>query len=97
MAATTFREALAGLYPEIGGIGPDPDAYAESIVIRVLNAGSPHLREQMLAYYGAGRVRAIAQSRADRLDAPVYRAWKADLQLPDRAAAVDRLHALWRH
>lgn len=96
MAVTTFREALGRLYPEIGPGGPDPDAYADSIIVRVLNSGSPELREQMLAYYGRERVCAVAQARADRLDAPVYRAWKTRLHLPERSPAVEKLHRLWR-
>jgi hypothetical protein len=66
---------------------PDPDQYAESVIVRVLNTGPDALREQMLQYYGAERVRSVAQARVNRLDAPVYRQWKARLQLPKKHPA----------
>ncbi len=91
-----FQQALGPLYPELGSDTPDPDQYAESVIVRVLNTGPDTLREQMLAYYGPDRVRSVAQARVNRLDAPIYREWKMRLQLPDRPAAVERLHRLWR-
>ncbi len=91
-----FREALRALYPELGASPPDPDRHAESVIVRVLNTGPDRLREQMLEYYGADRVRSVARARVNRLDAPVYRAWKHRLQLPERSAAVERVHRLWR-
>lgn len=94
--ATTFRDEVARLYPELGGKGPDPDTYADSVIVRVLNAGSDGLRDRMFGYYGADRVQAVARARVNRLDAPVYRAWKERLHLPERDAAVERLQSLWR-
>ena len=91
-----FQEALGPLYPELGANRPDPDVYAESVIVRVLNTGPDSLREQMLQYYGADRVRSVAQARVNRLDAPVYRQWKLRLQLPDRSPALERMHRLWR-
>jgi len=96
MIAPDFRQALVRLYPELGGTGPDPERYAESVIVRVLNAGSDGLREQMVGYYGMERVQAVARARVNRLDAPVYRAWRDRLGLPARDAAIERLHALWR-
>lgn len=96
MIAPTFQHALAWLYPELGGTGPDPERYADSIIVRVLNAGSDELQEAMLEFYGLERVSAVARSRVNRLDALVYRAWKDRLALPPRDAAVERLHSLWR-
>lgn len=92
-----FQEALGPLYPELGSNLPDPDRHAESVIVRVLNTGPDALREQMLQYYGADKVRSVAQARVNRLDAPVYRLWKSRLQLPDRSPAVERLQRLWRH
>lgn len=91
-----FREALRPLYPELGASPPDPDRYAESVIVRVLNVGPDALREQMLDYYGPEKVRTVARARVNRLDAPVYRAWKSRLQLPDRAPGVEKVHRLWR-
>lgn len=91
-----FQQALGPLYPELGTSPPDPDRHAESVIVRVLNAGPESLREQMLEYYGADKVRSVARARVNRLDAPVYRAWKTRLQLPERPAAVERVHRLWR-
>jgi hypothetical protein len=91
-----FQEALGSLYPELGADLPDPDVYADSVIVRVLNTGPDALREQMLRYYGAEKVRSVAQARVNRLDAPVYRLWKSRLQLPERTAAVERIHRLWR-
>lgn len=54
------------------------------VIVRVLNTGPAALREQMLQYYGADKVRSVAQARVDRLEAPVYRLWKSRLQLPER-------------
>lgn len=96
MEAEAFREAVRRLYPELGAGSPDPDAHAESVIVRVLNTGPDALREQMLAYYGAEKVRSVARARVNRLDAPVYRAWKTRLQLPDRTQAVEKVHRLWR-
>jgi hypothetical protein len=96
MTTATFQQTLAPLFPELGGEGPDPDRYADAIVVRVLNLGSARYTDAMLAFYGMARVRAAAQSRVNRLDAPVYRAWRDRLELPQRSAAVERLHALWR-
>jgi hypothetical protein len=91
-----FQEALGPLYPEMGPNRPDPDVYADSVIVRVLNTGPDALREQMLQYYGADKVRSVAQARVNRLDAPVYRQWKLRLQLPDRPPALERIHRLWR-
>jgi hypothetical protein len=91
-----FHKALGPLYPELGTDPPDPDVYADSVIVRVLNTGPDALREQMLQYYGAEKVRSVAQARVNRLDAPVYRLWKSRLQLPERPAAVERIHRLWR-
>ncbi len=88
-----FRQALGSLYPELGSNVPDPDVYADSVIVRVLNTGPDALREQMLQYYGAEKVRSVAQARVNRLDAPVYRQEKT---LPDRGASVERMHRLWR-
>jgi hypothetical protein len=96
METNGFREALGPLYPELGTSLPDPQAHADSVIVRVLNAGPDRLREQMLAYYGQEKVRTVAQARVNRLDTPVYRAWKTRLQLPDRSAAVERIQRLWR-
>jgi hypothetical protein len=96
MAESPFQEALSPLYPELGTNPPDPDAYADSVIVRVLNTGPDTLREQMLAYYGTAKVQAVAQARVNRLDAPIYRQWKARLHLPERAAAVEKIHSLWR-
>ena len=96
MGAERFREAVGRLYPELGLDQPDPDLHAESIIVRVLNTGPDALREQMLSYYGTEKVRSVARARVNRLDAPVYRAWKARLQLPERAPAVEKMHSLWR-
>jgi hypothetical protein len=41
-----FQEALGPLYPELGANRPDPDVYAESVIVRVLNTGPDSLREQ---------------------------------------------------
>lgn len=92
----SFQEAIAPLFPELGPNPPDPDAYADSVIIRVLNMGSDTLRESMLHYYGTKKVRTVAQSRVNRLDTPVYREWKDRLQLPERPAAVEKIHRLWR-
>ncbi len=78
------------------GAAPDPERFADSIIVRVLNVGSDRLRDAMFAFYGTPRVTAVAQARVNRLDAPVYRAWRERLGLPPRAAAVERLHSLWR-
>lgn len=96
MAVSTFREALRPLYPELGASPPDPDRHADSVIVRVLNVGPDALREQMLDYYGAEKVRSVARARINRLDAPVYRQWKGRLQLPERSLAVERVHRLWR-
>jgi hypothetical protein len=96
MSSNTFQEALGSLYPELGTSLPDPDLYADSVIVRVLNTGPDALCEQMLAYYGTDRVRSVAQARVNRLDSPVYRQWKSRLQLPDRSAGVERMHSLWR-
>jgi hypothetical protein len=96
METNDFREALGPLYPELGAGLPDLQTHAESVIVRVLNAGPDRLREQMLAYYGAEKVRTVARARVNRLDTPVYRAWKTRLQLPDRSAAVERMQGLWR-
>lgn len=96
MITPNFRQAIARLYPELGGIGPDPERYADSVIVRVLNAGSDGLQERMLAYYGLERVQCVARARVNRLDAPTYRAWRDRLALPTRDAAIERLHALWR-
>lgn len=91
-----FRAALSPLYPELGSSPPDPDSYADSVIVRVLNVGPDALRQQMLEYYGAEKVRSVARARVNRLDAPVYREWKSRLELPERTAAVEKLHRLWR-
>lgn len=96
MAISSFREALGPVYPELGASPPDPDEHAESVIVRVLNVGPDALREQMLDYYGAEKVRSVARARVNRLDAPIYRAWKNRLQLPERSAAVEKVHRLWR-
>lgn len=96
METNGFREALSPLYPELGAGLPDPQVHAESVIVRVLNAGPDRLREQMLAFYGLDKVRGVARARVDRLDAPVYRAWKTRLELPKRSAAVERMQRLWR-
>lgn len=96
MSIEHFREALGAVYPELGVTPPDPDQHAESVIVRVLNVGPDALREQMLEYYGAEKVRTVARARVNRLDAPVYRAWKSRLQLPERSAAVEKVHRLWR-
>lgn len=96
MEIDRFREALRPLYPELGASPPDPDRHAESVIVRVLNVGPELLRERMLEYYGLDKVRSVARARANRLDAPVYRAWKSRLQLPERSVAVDKVHRLWR-
>jgi hypothetical protein len=91
-----FREALGPLYPELGTRPPDPDRHAESVIVRVLNVGPDPLREQMMEYYGVEKVRSVAWARVNRLDAPIYREWKGRLQLPERSAAVEKVHRLWR-
>jgi hypothetical protein len=91
-----FREALRPLYPELGANPPDPDLHAESVIIRVLNTGPDALRERMMVYYGAENVRSVVLDRVDRLEGPVYRAWKDRLQLPQRGAVVEAVHQLWR-
>lgn len=96
MAENHFQEALAPLYPELGTNPPDPDAFADSVIVRVLNTGSDALRDQMLDYYGTAKVQAVAQARVNRLDAPVYRQWKTRFDLPERTAAVEKIHRLWR-
>jgi hypothetical protein len=96
MVTQTFRDSLRPLYPELGGEGPDPDVYADSVIVRVLNVGSDALQGQMVEYYGMERVGAVARARAARLDAPVYRAWRKRLNLPERDATVERIHRLWR-
>lgn len=96
MDTNDFRDSLRPLYPELGAAPPDPEAHAESVILRVLNTGPDALREQMLTFYGPERVRAVARARVNRLDTPVYRAWKARLQLPDRGAAAERIQRLWR-
>jgi hypothetical protein len=96
VAMKAFRAALSPLYPELGASPPDPDRYAESVIVRVLNVGPDALREQMLAYYGAEKVQSVAQARVNRLDAPIYRAWKGRLHLPERPDAVEKVHRLWR-
>lgn len=96
MQTSDFREALSPLYPELGPGVLDPDVHAESVIVRVLNAGPDSLREQMLAYYGPEKVRSVAGARVNRLDAPVYRDWKSRLHLPMRGAAVEKMHRLWR-
>jgi hypothetical protein len=96
MTTGEFREALGPLYPELGADLPDPDVYADSVIVRVLNTGPDALREQMLEYYGEDRVQAVAQARVNRLDSPVYRRWKTRLDLPERSAAMERIHRLWR-
>ena len=96
MTTASFQHTLAPLFPELGGEGPHLERYADSIIVRVLNGGSDKDLHAMFAFYGMARVRAVAQSRVNRLDAPVYRTWRERLDLPKRAAAVERLHALWR-
>lgn len=96
METSGFREALSPLFPELGAGLPDPDIHAESVIVRVLNAGPDSLRERMLDYYGPEKVRSVAGARVNRLDTPVYRAWKSRLHLPDRAASVEKIHRLWR-
>jgi hypothetical protein len=96
MPVNPFQEALGPLYPELGTHPPDPDAYADSVIVRVLNTGPDTLREQMLDYYGAEKVQAVAQARVNRLETPVYRQWKTRLKLPERSAAVEKIHRLWR-
>ena len=96
MVTEAFREALGPVYPELGASPPDPDQHAESVIVRVLNTGPDALREQMLEYYGAEKVRSVARARVNRLDAPVYRAWRSRLQLPERSPAVEKVHRLWR-
>lgn len=91
-----FREALGPLYPELGASPPDPDRHAESVIVRVLNTGPEPLREQMLAYYGVEKVGSVARARVNRLDAPVCRAWKSRLCLPERTDAIEKVHRLWR-
>jgi hypothetical protein len=91
----SFQQALAPLYPELVS-PPDPDDFVESVVVRVLNEGSVALCEQMLGYYGMNKVQGVVQERVNRLDAPVYRQWKARLQLPERSAVVENIHRLWR-
>lgn len=96
METNDFREELGPLYPELGAALPDLQTHADSVIVRVLNAGPDRLREQMLAYYGPEKVRSVARARVNRLDTPVYQAWKARLQLPDRSATVERIQGLWR-
>jgi hypothetical protein len=96
MEPISFREAIRPLYPELGPDAPDPDQYADSIIVRVLNGGSASLSERMIAYYGSDRVGDVARGRVDRLDGPAYRSWKQRLQLPDRNAGIEKLHRLWR-
>lgn len=96
METNDFRDALGPLYPELGTTLPDLQTHAESVIVRVLNAGPDRLREQMLAYYGAEKVRAVARARVNRLDTPIYQSWKTRLQLPDRPATVERIQRLWR-
>jgi hypothetical protein len=96
MSTNTFQESLGALYPELGPNLPDPDLYADSVIVRVLNTGPDSLCEHMLDYYGAEKVQSVAQARVNRLDAPVYRRWKTRLHLPDRPAGVERMHSLWR-
>jgi hypothetical protein len=96
METDRFRDALRPLYPELGATPLDPDRHADSIIVRVLNTGPDSLREQMVQYYGLETVRSVARARANRLDAPVYRAWKNRLRLPERAATVEKVHRLWR-
>lgn len=96
MSTASFQHTLAPLFPELGGEGPDLERFADSIIVRVLSVGSGHDLDAMFAFYRMARVRAVAQSRVNRLDVPVYRTWRERLELPQRAAAVERLHALWR-
>lgn len=96
MLASDFERALAHLYPELGGVAPNPEAFASSISVWVLNDGSDEVRDAMVAFYGLDRVRAVAQARVNRLNGPVYRAWRERLGLPTRSEAVERIHALWR-
>lgn len=96
MRTEVFREAVSRLYPELGTNLPDPDAHADSVIVRVLNTGPDALREEMLQYYGAEKVQSVARARVNRLDAPVFRTWKARLQLPERTAAIEKGHRLWR-
>lgn len=96
MRAEVFREAVSRLYPELGADLPDPDAHADSVIVRVLNTGPDKLREGMLEYYGPEKVQSVARARVNRLDAPVYRAWKTRLQLPERTSAIEKVHRLWR-
>ena len=91
-----FRDAVRHLFPELGGVIPDLERYADSIVVRVLNRNNPGLVEQLLAQFGVERVQAIAVARARRLTNAAYRTWGRRLGLPPRSAAERLLHALWR-
>lgn len=96
MTTTEFVQAIAGLYPELGGAAPSLEQYAPSIILRVLNEGDPALQEAALAHYGTERVRAVAVDRIHRLSNPAYRHWAPRLNLPARPAAVERVQALWQ-
>lgn len=96
LPSVAFPQAIAGLYPELGGATPDLEDHAASIVLRVLNAGDPALQAATLAHYGMERVRAIAIERAHRLTNPAYHQWAPRRSLPARPAAVERIQALWQ-
>lgn len=91
-----FQHDIAVLYPELSGSAPDPERFAESIIVRVLNFESIPLVDSLLVFYGFERVRAVAQAQVNRLDAPVYRRWRERLDLPERDEMVERFHRMWR-
>lgn len=96
MTTSELMQAIAWLYPELGGAAPDLEQYAPSIILRVLNDGDPALQEAALTHYGMERVRAVAVDRLHRLNNPAYRHWAPRLNLPARSAAVERVQSLWQ-
>ena len=93
--AERLSHEVRRLFPEVGG-PIDLEKFAASVLLRVLNDGSPVLRERVLAYYGPERSAVLAISRLNRLTNPAYRAYRERLHLPDRDPGVTYMQSLWR-
>lgn len=96
ITSTPFCQEIAVLYPELGGVSPDPEKQAASIIVRALNFGSDALTASVIAFYGIERVQTVAIERVNRLDAPTYRTWKDRFGLPARDEIVERFHRMFR-
>lgn len=95
-ATEQLRQAIPRLYPEHLGAPIDLEQHARSVILRAMNAGPDALREAVLKHYGLDRVTTVLGATVDRLDTPVYQAWKSRLRLPRRSAGAVALHRLWR-